>query len=226
MTSSSDIGINPFGALGLERRTEVDNGRNELGQKEFFELMVAQLKHQDPIKPLDSNEFLGQVAQFTAVRGIQDMQSSFADLATALGSSQALQASTLVGRQVLVPRAEGYLDATGGITGAVSLSESTNSLRLTVLDGSGRVVRSLNMGVQNAGTVDLAWDGITDSGQRAAAGVYTLKATVEADGKSVAADTLILGRVESVTLGRGGAEMQLNLTGLGSVGLGQVQEII
>jgi flagellar basal-body rod modification protein FlgD len=223
MTTSSDVGLSGFGALGLEARPEPERGRTELGQREFFELMVAQLKHQDPLKPLDSNEFLGQVAQFTAVRGIQDMQRSFADLATALGSSQALQASTLVGRQVLVPGSDGYLDTTGGVAGAVRLPESTGALKLTVLDENGRVVRQMGLGARPAGATEFAWDGITDAGQRAAPGVYSIAATVDVDGHKLAAETSVLARVESVTLGRGGAEMQLNLTGLGPVGLGRVQ---
>jgi flagellar basal-body rod modification protein FlgD len=226
MTRTNDIGASGFAGLGLDPQRTSTSARKELGQQEFFELMVAQLKHQDPLKPLDSNEFLGQVAQFTAVRGIQDMQRSFADLASALGSSQALQASTLVGREVLVPGGLGYLSETGGVAGAVRVPEATRELGLTVYDSVGRVVRQINLGARPAGDVEFAWDGVTDGGQRATPGTYAVAASVELGGQKVAAETLVLARVESVTLGRAGAEMQLNLAGLGPIGLGTVREIL
>ena len=226
MTSTTDINATSYAGLGLSPRSETTRGRTELGQKEFFELMVAQLKHQDPLKPLDSNEFLGQVAQFTTVSGIQDMQKSFADLAATLGSSQALQASTLVGREVLVPGSAGYLAETGTLGGAVQVADSTRALTVTVHDANGQVVRQMGLGARAAGEVEFNWDGITDAGKRAAPGVYSVSATVDADGQKVAAETAVLARVESVTLGRGGSEMQLNLTGLGSVGLGGVRQIL
>lgn len=226
MTTTSNVGNSGFASLGLDPAAEPKRGRTELGQREFFELMVAQLKHQDPLKPLESNEFLGQVAQFTTVRGIQDMQQSFADLATSLGSSQALQASTLVGREVLVPSGQGYLAEQGALEGVATLPESTRGLTLTVYGPSGQVVRQMSLGPQAAGDVPFQWDGLTDAGQRAAAGVYSVAATVDVDGRKLAAETALAARVESVTLGRGGAGMQLNLTGLGPVGLSSVREIL
>jgi len=226
MTKTTDLSASGYAGLGLSARTETTRGRTELGQTEFFELMVAQLKNQDPLKPLDSNEFLGQVAQFTTVRGIQDMQKSFADLAATLGSSQALQASTLVGREVLVPGSDGYLAATGALAGTVQLPESTRGLTVTVYDASGQVVRQIGLGAQAAGEIEFSWDGITAAGKRATPGLYSVSATVDVEGEKLVAETAVLARVESVTLGRGGSEMQLNLAGLGSVGLGGVRQIL
>lgn len=226
MTTTSNVTGTSFAGLGLDPSTETKRGRTELGQQEFFELMIAQLKSQDPLKPLESNEFLGQVAQFSTVSGIQEMQKSFADLATSLGSNQALQASTLVGREVLVSSGEAYLGEQDRLGGIATLTDSTSSLALTVQDASGRVVRQMSLGPQAAGEVAFTWDGLTDAGQRAAPGVYSVAATVDVDGQRVGVETALVARVESVTLGRGGAEMQLNLTGLGSVGLASVREIL
>lgn len=226
MTTTSNIGKSGFASLGLDPAAEVKRGRTELGQREFFELMIAQLKHQDPLKPLESNEFLGQVAQFTTVRGIQEMQKSFADLASSLGSSQALQASTLVGREVLVPSGQGYLAEQGALEGLATLPESTRGLTVAVYGPSGQVVRQMSLGPQAAGEVPFQWDGLTDTGQRVAPGVYGVAATVDVDGRKLAVETALAARVESVTLGRGGASMQLNLAGLGPVGLASVREIL
>ena len=77
--------------------------KKELGQEAFLNLMITQLKNQDPFKPLDSGEFLGQLAQFGTVSGLQDLQTKFDSLSSALVSNQALQAASLVGHTALVP---------------------------------------------------------------------------------------------------------------------------
>src|SRR5688500_14063521 len=76
---------------------------NNLGIDEFLTLMTTQLKNQDPMKPLEGTEFIAQLAQFGAVSGIQQMQTSMETLAASLRSTQALNGATLVGREVLAP---------------------------------------------------------------------------------------------------------------------------
>ena len=225
MSTTSSVSGSSFAGLGLDPSTKAERGRTELGQDEFFELMIAQLEHQDPMKPLESNEFLGQVAQFSALSGIQEIQKSVADLALSLTSSQALEASTLVGREVLVPSSVGMLDEQGALEGTVSLGDSTQALTLSIYAPSGALVRQLDLGAQPAGEAAFQWDGLTAAGARAPAGQYTLAARAGAGAGTVAAATSVVAQVESVTLGRAGAEMQLNLAGLGSVGLGSVSEI-
>ncbi len=107
--------------LGLGRSTETNKDRNKLGQAEFLELMVAQLKNQDPFKPLENGDFIAQMAQFSAVSGMDKLQSSFDTLAGSLQSNQALQASTLVGRSVLVPASQAPLSPQGNIRGVLDL---------------------------------------------------------------------------------------------------------
>ena len=93
-------GVNDtYSNLGLALQSS-DKKRTELGQDAFLKLMTAQMQHQDPFKPMESGEFLGQIAQFSTVSGIQAMQESLAGLSTALTSNQTLQAANLVGRGV------------------------------------------------------------------------------------------------------------------------------
>jgi hypothetical protein len=95
---------------GLARAPTADARANDkLGQEQFLKLMITQLNNQDPFKPLESGEFLGQLAQFGTVSGIQDLQQSFQGLAGSMQSNQALQAAGLVGRSVYVPAQEAWL---------------------------------------------------------------------------------------------------------------------
>ena len=93
--------INSTGASALEQFAikQDDTPKDELGQSQFLELMITQIKHQDPLNPAEGGEFLSQLAQFGTVNGITELQSSFDVLATTLQSSQALQASTILPRR-------------------------------------------------------------------------------------------------------------------------------
>jgi len=226
MTKPSDILPPGLESLSIDRTSQTNKPRKSLGQDEFFELMVAQLKSQDPLKPLDSNEFIGQMAQFSTVTGIENMQNSISELAATFQSSQALQASTLVGRRVLVPGSQGVLPADGSLTAAAELPQSTGSLSANIYDTRGQLVRHLSLGAHQAGTVQFDWDGLMDNGQQAPAGTYSIGVTAAMNDETSALETLTSAQVESVTLGRGGAGMQLNLLGLGPVDVSRVRQLL
>lgn len=84
--------------------------KSDLGAEDFLKLMTTQLKNQDPFKPLDSGDFL-ELAQFGTVSGLKQLQSQFETLSGSIVSSQALQASSLLGRDVLINATSGYLEA-------------------------------------------------------------------------------------------------------------------
>ncbi len=226
MTKPGDVLPPGLQNLGINQQTQPDKARNDLGQDEFFQLMVAQLTNQDPLKPLESNEFLGQVAQFSTVTGVQDMHQAITDLAASFQSNQALQASTMVGRDVLVPGSRTLLGADGTLKAAADLPASTGTMSASIYDASGQLVRQLGLGAHEAGLVEFTWDGLTDAGQPAPAGTYSVEVKASINNQTQAVDTLVAAKVESVTLGKAGAGMQLNLAGLGPVDTSQVRQLL
>lgn len=216
-------GVNDtYSSLGLALQ-QPDNKRTELGQDAFLKLMTAQMQHQDPFKPMESGEFLGQIAQFSTVSGIQAMQESLAGLSTALTSNQTLQAAGLVGHGVMVPGDQAYLFSEGGLAGGVDL-ETSGEVVVEVTDAAGQVVRRLDLGVQSAGDVAFAWDGLDESGNRLPEGQYGVRANVSSGGATRAASTQVMGMVSSVSLGSAG--LSLNLYGMDPVALSAVREIL
>ena len=216
---------NPLETLGLVREpTRLPS--NELGQDQFLELMITQLRNQDPLNPLEGAEFFGQIAQFSQVAGIQDLQESFGQVAGALSSNEALQAATLVGRSVLTASDQGILPVGSSLRGAVELPASTGELALNVYDSSGQLVRRLDLGAHPAGLVNFAWDGTTDSGAVAPVGNYQLEAIARVDNEAVAVQTLVAAPVESVTLGGPGSGITLNVVGLGQIAFSEVKQIL
>lgn len=221
-------GSNDFqAALGIDpaaARSTV-NDKQSLGQDAFLKLMLTQLKNQDPLKPLESSQFLSQLAQFSTVAGIQGLESSFKDLSGSLVSNQALQASALLGRSVLVNRSNGYLAAGGALVAAVDVPSSVNSVVVNITDGYGQLVQQVGLGAQGKGLAYFAWDGTLRDGTIAPPGVYSLSAQVGGGGAGTAAAVLVNARVESVTIGADQSGLTLSLEGLGDVAFSDVRQI-
>lgn len=219
------LSIEALQQLGLAQNTPLKN-RNQLGQAEFLKLMTTQLNNQDPTKPMESGDFLAQMAQFSTVSGIKELQDSFTQFADSIRSDQGLQAGYLVGREVLVPSDQGLLAAGGSLDGELTLPESASSVSVNVLDTNGQLVKKIELGPQAGGSIPFSWDGSTNDGGYADPGSYTIQAKAVIQGANTGLDALIRSKVESVTLGNGGSGIALNLAGLGPVRFSQVQEIL
>jgi flagellar basal-body rod modification protein FlgD len=195
----------------------------ELGQTDFLNLMMTQLKNQDPTKPMDSTAFMGQLAQFGTVQGLQDLQTKFDSLSTSLVSNQALQAASLVGKDALVASSRATLYQGTTMYGAVDVPAATSSVEVQIRDASNQVVAHVELGQQAAGLADFQWDGTTDGGAQAPAGSYQLSASYLDGTKSTAATTLVYAPVDSVVLGKDG--FTVDVAGVGDVPFDQVREI-
>jgi flagellar basal-body rod modification protein FlgD len=197
--------------------------KNELGQDAFLQLMVTQLKNQDPFKPLDSGEFLGQLAQFGTVQGLSGLQTSFDGLASSLVSNQALQAASLVGRTALVESDHGTIAAGGSLDGAVDVPAATGGVSIEIRNAAGQVVRHLQLGPQSAGLMGFHWDGLDDAGVPVSAGSYEVVAGYQKDNTTAAATTLVDAPVDSVVFGADGFTVRLR--GIGDLPFSAVREI-
>lgn len=212
--------------LGLSQaNTTTKDKYSELGADAFLELMIAQIQNQNPLEPMENGDFIAQLAQFSSTSGIQDLNDSFAGLASSLQSYQALQASSLIGREVLVASDTGSLQSDDTLDGRVALESSTTQLVIEIEDMSGQVVRQINLGSQRAGVAEFSWDGLNDSGQAMSPGTYRVRANAMIEGKPTAMDTAIYLPVESVNLMSNSRDIQLNMSGIGSVGMSQVIQV-
>lgn len=196
---------------------------NDLGKNEFLELLVAQLNNQNPLEPQENGEFIGQLAQFSTVEGVEKLNSSMETILSGYQSSQALQASSLVGRKVIVPTEKAVVDTSETFKASLVLPTSSSNVYVNVYDDAGSVVNRINMGPQEAGNVSFMWDGKDAGGNTLPPGTYRFEAQATYDGETKGLYTLLPANVDSVTLG--GNELLLNLAGLGSVPLSQVQVI-
>ncbi|MCQ4280989.1 flagellar hook assembly protein FlgD [Pseudomonas stutzeri] len=198
---------------------------NDLGKNEFLELLVTQLNNQNPLEPQENGEFIAQLAQFSTVEGVEKLNSSMETMLSGYHSSQALQASSLVGRKVIVPTDKAVVDTSETFKASIVLPTTSSNVAVNVYDSAGTVVNRINMGQQQAGNVSFMWDGKDSSGKTLPPGTYRFEAQATYQGETKGLYTLLPANVDSVTLGQNGGELQLNLAGVGSIGLSQVQVI-
>ncbi|GLK89436.1 flagellar hook assembly protein FlgD [Pseudomonas turukhanskensis] len=196
-----------------------------LGKDQFLQLLVAQMNNQNPLDPQTNSEFVAQLAQFTQVESLDNLNTSVESILSSTQSSQALQASSLVGRKVILSTDTAVVDTSETFKGSIALTNGTDNLYVNVLDSKGNQVSRINLGQQKTGQITFMWDGKDSSGNVMAPGTYSFDAIASVDGKEVAMGTSLPANVDSVTLGINGGEMLLNLAGLGSIGISKVQVI-
>ncbi|MEW6591926.1 MAG: flagellar hook assembly protein FlgD [Pseudomonadota bacterium] len=188
----------------------------------FLALLVAQMKNQDPLNPLDNAQVTSQMAQLSTVQGIENMNKTLQAMAASMGVNQMVQAAGLIGRGVLVPgdslRPAELQDIVG-----VDLSRAADRLTVDVFNAAGTLVRTLDFGPREAGINVMAWDRLDASGNAVPDGDYRFRINAQQGGEMVPATALHLGLVNSVT--QDGSGVLLNLAGNGQASYADVRQI-
>jgi flagellar basal-body rod modification protein FlgD len=208
-----------------EKYGTTDTEKQELGQDVFLELMVTQMRNQNPLDPQDNSEFVAQLAQFSSVEGLDKLNNTMEGFVGSFQSNQALQASAMVGRFVKVDTDTSYLGADGLVAGTIELPQSTDDLSVIVYDSVGERVAEEQMGAQTAGDVPFAWDGSDGQGGQLPPGYYRFEVLAKIDGSQVQVNTALSANVDSVSVGANGT-ISLNVAGVGPVSMSQVKEIL
>jgi flagellar basal-body rod modification protein FlgD len=216
-----------FGSSYNPGSKQLDQPRNELGQEDFFRLMVAQLNNQDPTKPLDNAEFLGQLAQSSTVSGIDDMNESFGGLVNNFFTSQAMMAAQLIGREVLTeagPILDAFFTPGEELLGGIIAENPTEDARVTIYDGSGNLINSIALGDIEAGSHQFAWNGAVKGGGEAELGKYLIVAEGWVDGGLTSLAMQQYREVTSVSVDRQNTSVLLQLDNGEDVKFSQVNE--
>jgi flagellar basal-body rod modification protein FlgD len=220
----SKLGIGRQGIAGTPKLQTAAEA-NMLGQEAFLKLMTEQLKNQDPFEPVKNEQMVAQMAQFSQVTGISEMNKTLKGVAEQLGGSNAMQAVSYVGRAVLVDGDTAYAASDGSLAAVLPLAEPADEVLVQISDQAGNLLSTQNYGAQGKGDVDVAWDGKTDSGAAAPAGPYKITATALRNGTRVASPVAVWAPVTSVSLGTDGGSPMLNLAGLGPKPLTAVRQV-
>ncbi|MFC3679120.1 flagellar hook assembly protein FlgD [Bacterioplanoides pacificum] len=144
-----------------QNKENTKTGDNELGKDAFLELMVAQLKNQNPLKPTDNQAFVAQLAQFSTVEGIGQLNDTAENLTSRFNSASALQASSMVGQNVIVEGNDtGLLLQNGIVSGYAEVPGSASNIQLHIEDANGQLLEQFSLGNRGEGPMSVRWDGL------------------------------------------------------------------
>ena len=205
-TSSLDSSASMAAAASAPGSTGVSSADSE---KRFLKLLVTQLKNQDPLNPLDNAQLTSQLAQLSAVTGIEKLNTTLQALVSQSGAGQVLQAASLIGRTVLVAGNDLALKQGAEVPFAVDMPGAAESVKATITNAAGQTVRSYDLGTLPQGVKTLSWDGLADNGAPVAAGSYSINVVATGGGAAVAASALTYQQVASVSQGASGVSLDL-----------------
>jgi len=214
---AQSVSNNPKGTEGAADK------KKELGKDAFLNLLIAQLKNQDPLAPQGNAEFIAQLAQFSQVEGLQKLDERLESLLLQQQSAQALQAASLVGKQVVLVTDTVNVDTQQPLKGKVQLPIASDKVQVSIYDEKDNLVRTIELGQQKIGELDFEWDGKDADGKTVPAGKYRFSAKASYEDGERELYTLLPATVDSVRMA--GGDVYLELVGLGSVPLSSVQGV-
>lgn len=180
--------------------TTTDSTDGTLGKDTFMTLLLAQLQNQDPLNPMDSTEFSAQLAQFTSLEQMYNVNENLETLVSAQETSNQYQVLDLIGKQIEADGDILVLGEVGSASGSFTI-ESEADCTVVVYDADGEAIKTIDMGSLEAGDHTFKWDGTDQDGDEVAQGIYGFEIIAEgASGESVTAETRIKGIIDRVTL--------------------------
>ncbi|AOF97370.1 MULTISPECIES: flagellar hook assembly protein FlgD [unclassified Sphingobium] len=169
-TATDAAGLSVYNA-----NANVGTGKSEMGQADFLRLLTAQMQTQDPFEPVNNAEMVSQMATITNSSGIAEMNATLKGLAADMGGTRLGDAASWIGKSMLVQSNIAAPDASGLYAGQITLPEATDGASVDLIDGSGNVVKTIDLGTQAAGDVTFYWDGKNDAGDTIASSALQVK---------------------------------------------------
>ena len=204
--------------------------KTELNQEDFLTLMITQLKNQDHFKPMDPSQYVGQLAQFSSVSGLADMNKQISSLTDSLRGNQVLDGASLIGRTVIAPGNGIYLPEAvegevRGPHGLIEVPPGASAVQLVVKDSTGALVRTQALDTHR-GAQAFSWDGIDNGGNAAPAGAYRIEVIANVGGKNVSLPTSVAANVSSVALDPKTGGLVLDTDTLGELAMSDVERVL
>lgn len=198
-------------------------------QQQFMTLLMAQLKNQDPTDPASNTETTAQLAQINTVSGIENLNATLKGITNQIDTTQQLQASSLAGHGVLVSGDRIAVSNTDkGVATTpfgFNLAAAAEKVTLQITNNSGEVVKSFDLGTQNAGMQSMTWDGLDESGNAVTSGSYHAVVSATSQGRPVNVAALNYAVVNGVLNTGNNGTIRLDLGTSGNATLNDVYQI-
>lgn len=224
MATDTTTAVNSYDSVYQPNTSARVAPQKTLGQDDFLKLLTVQMQNQDPTNPVDNTKMIADMAQFSSLQAMKDLNTTTTDMLTQMKMSQALQASALVGKSIVDTGTTVTVEA--GKTPVLQLNadKAYTEVKIQIQDESGRTVRTATTDAINEGITNSGWTGVDDAGNQLPAGKYQVMAYGLNDvGGTEQISTLVAFKVASVDIGTTGAVV--NLEDGTSTTLDQVKQI-
>ena len=203
------MAITPINSTPTSSSTAGSAAGVKATKDDFLKLLVTQMKYQDPMNPMDSAQMTSQIAQLNTVEGINQLNATVTSLQASLMASQSMQSASLIGKTILADgNAISLLNGSANLS--MRLEGAAESVVIDVINASGRIIKSTDLGASAAGIKTFTWDGSTNEGGTAPNGQYTFQVNAKKLNQAVAVTPLIQATVSGVEMTSAGPQLSLN----------------
>jgi flagellar basal-body rod modification protein FlgD len=203
------MAITPINSTPTSSSTAGSAAGVKATKDDFLKLLVTQMKYQDPMNPMDSAQMTSQIAQLNTVEGINQLNATVTSLQASLMASQSMQSASLIGKTILADGNSISL-LNGSANLSMRLEGAAESVVIDVINASGRIIKTTDLGASAAGIKSFTWDGSTNEGGTAPNGQYTFQVNAKKLNQAVAVTPLTQATVSGVELTSAGPQLSLN----------------
>lgn len=210
------------GAAAAAEQTAAPKKNDELGKDAFMTLLVEQLKNQDPLEPMDNSDFVAQLAQFSSLESLTNLQTSMDGVTAGMNKVSDYYTASLIGRTI---KTEGDAFAYTGdpVELGFAMEEAAASVTVSIVDPQGGLVNKVDLGARGPGYHSVGWDGLTGYGTEAAPGNYAFYVdALNADGEVIESSRFVNTRIHGVDYSSGDTRL---MTDSGSIPAEGIKEI-
>jgi flagellar basal-body rod modification protein FlgD len=197
----------------------------EMGKQEFLTLFTAQLQNQNPLEPVKNEAFVAQLAQFSQLEALTNMQTSLDGFVTSMSSERMLGSAALIGKKVAITDTPTQLTAGATMDATLDLPMGASGVQISVQDKQGRVVKNLIEGPQLPGSVTIQWNGKDSAENPVPAGLYSLSATAVVNGQTVKVPVSTLSTVRAISTNPADGSVSVEVDGGKTMLLSDVKRV-
>ena len=204
---------------------KVSPQNEKMGQQQFLQLFTAQLQNQNPLDPVKNEAFVAQLAQFSQLEALTNMQTSLDSFVNSMSSERLLGSANLIGKSVAVANTPVNYQGQASVQGVIPLPAGASGIGVQVMNANGQVVRNMIFGAQTPGDFSLAWDGMDDNGMPVPHGAYRLTASAVSDGTTAQVPVSTVVPITAVLTDPADGSVQVEVQGGTTIALTDIKRV-
>ncbi len=197
----------------------------DMGKQDFLTLFTAQLQNQNPLEPVKNEAFVAQLAQFSQLEALTNMQTSLDGFVTSMSGERMLNSASLIGKKVAINDAATLLTSGTSMDASIDLPMGASGVQINVHDSQGRLVQELIAGPQVPGTTPITWNGKDAADNPVPTGLYRMSAVAVVNGQTTPVPVSTLSTVRAISTNPSDGSVSVEVDGGKTLLLSDVKRV-